>query len=193
MLQLLDSDQELYKNFPLVISERWQQEVAETVYEAVNSDTDKSEARKRAKNKQLGHEEGKLIPTDHQHKHGPVRVQSSDCVLSPSPSRLRPGEGLYNARVHAEAGEPVPDSVAAPILLSLPQPCGVEGRGRVTGEFTCRSTPFITFSGPRLSVCLSVYELCLSVCPDSTLKETWLKHFKKQRDGVSVNSRSRSV
>ena len=57
--QLLDSDQELYKNFPLVISERWQQEVAETVYEAVNLDTDKMEARKRAKNKQLGHEEGK--------------------------------------------------------------------------------------------------------------------------------------
>lgn len=33
--------------------------MAETVYEAVNSDTDKNEARKRAKNKQLGHEEGK--------------------------------------------------------------------------------------------------------------------------------------
>uniref|UniRef100_A0A3P9PGK7 G protein-coupled receptor kinase n=1 Tax=Poecilia reticulata TaxID=8081 RepID=A0A3P9PGK7_POERE len=56
-IKLLDSDQELYKNFPLVISERWQQEVAETVYEAVNLDTDKIEARKRAKNKQLGHEE----------------------------------------------------------------------------------------------------------------------------------------
>lgn len=58
--QLLDSDQELYKNFPLVISERWQQEVAETVYDAVNSDTDKNEARKRAKNKQQGHEEGEI-------------------------------------------------------------------------------------------------------------------------------------
>lgn len=57
---MLDSDQELYKNFPLVISERWQQEVAETVYDAVNADTDKIEARKRAKNKQLGHEEGNL-------------------------------------------------------------------------------------------------------------------------------------
>ncbi|ELW66478.1 Beta-adrenergic receptor kinase 2 [Tupaia chinensis] len=56
-IKLLDCDQELYKNFPLVISERWQQEVAETVYEAVNADTDKIEARKRAKNKQLGHEE----------------------------------------------------------------------------------------------------------------------------------------
>lgn len=30
----------------------------ETIYEAVNADTDKIEARKRAKNKQLGHEEG---------------------------------------------------------------------------------------------------------------------------------------
>ncbi|XP_027627376.1 beta-adrenergic receptor kinase 2 [Tupaia chinensis] len=59
-IKLLDCDQELYKNFPLVISERWQQEVAETVYEAVNADTDKIEARKRAKNKQLGHEEGKI-------------------------------------------------------------------------------------------------------------------------------------
>lgn len=59
--QLLDSDQELYKNFPLVISERWQQEVAETVYEAVNSDTDKNEARKRAKNKQQGQEEGEAL------------------------------------------------------------------------------------------------------------------------------------
>jgi len=44
----------------LLISERWQQEVAETVYDAVNADTDKIEARKRAKNKQLGHEEGKI-------------------------------------------------------------------------------------------------------------------------------------
>ncbi|MED6258809.1 Beta-adrenergic receptor kinase 2, partial [Ataeniobius toweri] len=63
-IKLLDSDQELYKNFPLVISERWQQEVAETVYEAVNLDTDKIEARKRAKNKQLGHEEDYALGKD---------------------------------------------------------------------------------------------------------------------------------
>nr|XP_032801140.1 beta-adrenergic receptor kinase 2 [Petromyzon marinus]XP_032801141.1 beta-adrenergic receptor kinase 2 [Petromyzon marinus] len=55
-IKLLESDQELYKNFPLVISERWQQEVAETVHDAVNLDTDKLEARKRAK-KLLGQEE----------------------------------------------------------------------------------------------------------------------------------------
>nr|XP_058895491.1 beta-adrenergic receptor kinase 2 isoform X3 [Kogia breviceps] len=63
-IKLLDCDQELYKNFPLVISERWQQEVAETVYEAVNADTDKVEARKRAKNKQLGHEEDYALGRD---------------------------------------------------------------------------------------------------------------------------------
>uniref|UniRef100_A0A8C4TE34 G protein-coupled receptor kinase n=1 Tax=Erpetoichthys calabaricus TaxID=27687 RepID=A0A8C4TE34_ERPCA len=63
-IKLLDSDQELYKNFPLVISERWQQEVAETVYEAVNADTDKNEARKRAKNKLLGHEEDYALGKD---------------------------------------------------------------------------------------------------------------------------------
>ncbi|XP_019329538.1 PREDICTED: beta-adrenergic receptor kinase 1, partial [Aptenodytes forsteri] len=56
-IKLLESDQELYRNFPLTISERWQQEVTETVFEAVNADTDKLEARKKAKNKQLGHEE----------------------------------------------------------------------------------------------------------------------------------------
>uniref|UniRef100_A0A8C3DAI7 G protein-coupled receptor kinase n=1 Tax=Corvus moneduloides TaxID=1196302 RepID=A0A8C3DAI7_CORMO len=54
---LLESDQELYRNFPLTISERWQQEVTETVFDTVNADTDKLEARKKAKNKQLGHEE----------------------------------------------------------------------------------------------------------------------------------------
>ncbi|XP_043385263.1 beta-adrenergic receptor kinase 2 isoform X4 [Chelonia mydas] len=63
-IKLVDSDQELYKNFPLVISERWQQEVAETVYDAVNADTDKIEARKRTKNKQLGHEEDYALGKD---------------------------------------------------------------------------------------------------------------------------------
>lgn len=57
-LKLLDSDQELYRNFPLTISERWQQEVAETVFDTINAETDRLEARKKTKNKQLGHEEG---------------------------------------------------------------------------------------------------------------------------------------
>lgn len=50
--QLTDADQELYKNFALVISERWQNEVAETVFESVNIETDKLEQKKKAKQKQ---------------------------------------------------------------------------------------------------------------------------------------------
>ncbi|ETE69795.1 hypothetical protein E2320_020691 [Naja naja] len=63
-IKLLDSDQELYRNFPLTISERWQQEVTETVFDTVNAETDKLEARKRAKNKQLGHEEDYALGKD---------------------------------------------------------------------------------------------------------------------------------
>ncbi|XP_063972850.1 G protein-coupled receptor kinase 1 [Diachasmimorpha longicaudata] len=51
MIKLSDSDQELYKNFPLVISERWQAEVAETVFETVNIEADKLEIKKKAKQK----------------------------------------------------------------------------------------------------------------------------------------------
>lgn len=51
MLQLTDSDQELYRNFPLVISERWQTEVAETVFEAINAEADKHELKKKGKHK----------------------------------------------------------------------------------------------------------------------------------------------
>nr|XP_020823829.1 beta-adrenergic receptor kinase 1 [Phascolarctos cinereus] len=63
-IKLLDSDQELYRNFPLTISERWQQEVAETVFDTVNSETDRLEARKKAKNKQLGHEDDYALGKD---------------------------------------------------------------------------------------------------------------------------------
>ncbi|KAJ8913197.1 hypothetical protein NQ315_016139, partial [Exocentrus adspersus] len=52
-IKLTDGDQELYKNFPLVISERWQNEVAETVFETVNFEADKTEHKKRAKQKKL--------------------------------------------------------------------------------------------------------------------------------------------
>lgn len=48
---MTDADQDLYKNFPLVISERWQAEVAETVFETVNLEADKIEQKKKAKQK----------------------------------------------------------------------------------------------------------------------------------------------
>lgn len=50
-MQLTDADQELYKNFPVVISERWQQEIAETVFETINQEADKVEQKKKAKMK----------------------------------------------------------------------------------------------------------------------------------------------
>lgn len=52
VLQLTDADQDLYKNFPLVISERWQNEVAETVFETINQEADKLEHKRKAKQKQ---------------------------------------------------------------------------------------------------------------------------------------------
>ncbi|KAL8602463.1 Beta-adrenergic receptor kinase 2 [Nucella lapillus] len=48
-IKLTEADQDLYRNFPLVVSERWQQEVAETVFEAINQETDKLEQKRRAK------------------------------------------------------------------------------------------------------------------------------------------------
>ncbi|KAJ8872908.1 hypothetical protein PR048_026524 [Dryococelus australis] len=49
--QLTEADQDLYKNFPLVISERWQAEVADTVFETINVEADKVEMKKKAKQK----------------------------------------------------------------------------------------------------------------------------------------------
>ncbi|KAK6011822.1 hypothetical protein OSTOST_23080, partial [Ostertagia ostertagi] len=48
---LADSDSDLYKNFNIVISERWQNEIAETIFEVVNQDADKAETKKRSKQK----------------------------------------------------------------------------------------------------------------------------------------------
>ncbi|XP_013781792.2 G protein-coupled receptor kinase 1-like [Limulus polyphemus] len=50
-IKLTEADQELYKNFPVVISERWQQEISETVFDTVNIESDKAEHKKRAKMK----------------------------------------------------------------------------------------------------------------------------------------------
>ncbi|CAL8101988.1 unnamed protein product [Calicophoron daubneyi] len=50
-IKLTESDQALYQNFSLVVSERWQLEIAETVFDVVNQEADKLDA-KRAKAKQ---------------------------------------------------------------------------------------------------------------------------------------------
>ncbi|KAH9525665.1 Beta-adrenergic receptor kinase 2 [Bulinus truncatus] len=61
-IKLTEADQDLYKNFPLVVSERWQHEVAETVFDAINADTDKLEQKRKQKPK--GDEVDLAGPTD---------------------------------------------------------------------------------------------------------------------------------
>lgn len=63
-IKLTDADQELYREFPAVISERWQQEITETVFETINQETDKIEAKKKAKMRKLFEDE-----------------KDSDCIL----------------------------------------------------------------------------------------------------------------
>ena len=65
-IKLTEADQELYKNFSLVISERWQDEVADTVFRTINHDHDKLEAKRRAKQK-------KFVTVDGD--------KESDCIL----------------------------------------------------------------------------------------------------------------
>jgi beta-adrenergic-receptor kinase len=60
---LTDADQELYKNFSITISERWQNEVAETVFETVNSEADKADQKRKSRQKKFNehNEEGIFI------------------------------------------------------------------------------------------------------------------------------------
>uniref|UniRef100_A0A7E4W002 G protein-coupled receptor kinase n=1 Tax=Panagrellus redivivus TaxID=6233 RepID=A0A7E4W002_PANRE len=50
-VKLGEPDNELYKNFNITISERWQNEISETVFDVVNQDADKIEMKKKAKQK----------------------------------------------------------------------------------------------------------------------------------------------
>lgn len=80
-LKLTEADQELYKNFPLVISERWQNEVrswkeifkssknisskvSETVFDTINHEYDKTEHKRAKQKKKFGADE-----------------KDSDCIL----------------------------------------------------------------------------------------------------------------
>ncbi|XP_039501290.1 G protein-coupled receptor kinase 1 isoform X3 [Drosophila santomea] len=64
-IKLNDADQDLYKMFSLTISERWQQEVSETVFDTVNTETDKLEQKRKLKQKQ----------------HFDADEKESDCIL----------------------------------------------------------------------------------------------------------------
>lgn len=102
-IKLTEADQELYKNFPVVISERWQQEIAETVFETINQEADKMEQKKRAKMKNRFEDE-----------------KESDCILhgyikklgGPFASQWQTRYGkLYPNRLelHSESGSAKPE------------------------------------------------------------------------------------
>ena len=50
---MTEKDQELCQNFPLVVSERWQTEVVDMVFETVNLEYDKLEAKRKAKHRRF--------------------------------------------------------------------------------------------------------------------------------------------
>nr|CAB3220344.1 beta-adrenergic receptor kinase 2 [Phallusia mammillata] len=52
-IKLNDTDQELYKDFDLVVSSRWQKEICDTVFDMVNHETDKLETKRKSKGKYL--------------------------------------------------------------------------------------------------------------------------------------------
>lgn len=56
--QLSESDQEIYRDFPIIVSERWQQEIAETIFDVVNQETDKVEQKRRQKQTEDDEESG---------------------------------------------------------------------------------------------------------------------------------------
>ena len=44
---MTEADQDLYKDFTLTVSSRWQQEMAETIFEVVNQEADKVDHKRR--------------------------------------------------------------------------------------------------------------------------------------------------
>ena len=108
-IKLTDADQDLYKNFPLTISERWQAEVAETVFETINNEADKLENKKKAKQKQR-------FDTDE---------KGSDCILHGYIKKLGgPFASAWQtryAKLYPNRLELHPESTMKPELVFLDQ------------------------------------------------------------------------
>lgn len=87
-IKLTEADQELYKNFPVVISERWQQEIAETVFENVNQETDKKELKNKAKSKVMSmaalkafYDSSRRFPSDSVFSNSKISLKSHSSSL----------------------------------------------------------------------------------------------------------------
>ncbi|XP_032683986.1 G protein-coupled receptor kinase 1 isoform X3 [Odontomachus brunneus] len=108
-IKLTDADQDLYKNFALVISERWQAEVAETVFETINNEADKLENKKKAKQKQ----------------HFDADEKGSDCILHGYIRKLGgPFASTWQtryAKLYPNRLELHPESATKPELVFLDQ------------------------------------------------------------------------
>ena len=63
-IKLTEADHELYKNFNITISERWQQEIAETVFETTNVQCDRDETRRRTRQGTEAMTSDATCPTD---------------------------------------------------------------------------------------------------------------------------------
>ena len=50
-IKLSDQDQELWSDFDIVIGDRWQNEIIDTVFESINSEASKSSSKKKMKAK----------------------------------------------------------------------------------------------------------------------------------------------
>ena len=123
---MTEADQELYKNFPLVISERWQNEVrsevrrivftvglcqvSETVFDTINHEYDKTE-QKRAKQKKakFGNDE-----------------KDSDCILHGYIKRLVRLLTLchFTTTLNLLPGRPLRVRLADEVRQAVPQQAG---------------------------------------------------------------------
>ncbi|THD27554.1 Protein-serine/threonine kinase [Fasciola hepatica] len=109
-IKLTEADQALYQNFSLVVSERWQLEIAETVFEVVNQEADKLDA-KRARARQRSNQIAEEI--------GPP---SGSATSSPG---LPDCPGLGNSS--SSAGPTIGTAVEATSQDGIASDCIVEG------------------------------------------------------------------
>ncbi|CAH8670154.1 unnamed protein product [Dicrocoelium dendriticum] len=119
-IKLTESDQALYQNFSLVVSERWQLEIAETVFDVVNQEADKLDAKRaraRQRSNQIADELGPATCSI-----GPVNAYNAPCSTNFGSS----GGGLGNIPVSSSGST----STAGAELLStdgFTSDCIVEG------------------------------------------------------------------
>ncbi|BHF72783.1 Beta-adrenergic receptor kinase 2 [Sparganum proliferum] len=94
-IKLTESDQEPYRDFPVVVSERWQLEIGETVFDVVNQEADRIDNKRRPKSRSTGAHSSSASSgggggggdnvepagTIHSDPHSQVSLADSDCIM----------------------------------------------------------------------------------------------------------------